>query len=451
MVKGLNQFIAATLLIVIGVVSATFISSWVIQVSTERTSTVVNRTQSQLACQYASMYVSNITWDCNSNCFTGVPYRTNATIENTGSTKLDMYNLFISLTDGTSYRIDSNRTSISTGSINTKNFNDILIRSPQRMPSETMDYRRAYGNDSNTVGLWHFDEGSGTTARDTALNNTGTISGASWNGSGKFSSALAFDGINDFVNLTNLTVTNITGNLTLEVWINMKDVTKNNQRILTKGDNAGNIQWDLRFDGTAGRILFGLKNSTRVTNLSGATALSNNVWHHVAAVYDGSNMKIYINGREDATTAQTGPVIGLSVPILVGAHSGASPEYLNGTVDEVRISNIARVFNTTLTYDIVHPNIAAVRVYNETGAQIDAQTGLTGNTYSRNITNVTTATDYRVAVEDSGSVIIEKWYPARGGCRSRSDLDKITFTTANCPELTDTYQGGDVFFVTCSP
>jgi putative salt-induced outer membrane protein len=74
-----------------------------------------------------------------------VPYKINATIENSGSTKLDLYNLFISLTDGTSYRIDSNRTSINTGGINTKNFDDILIRSLQKMPSEAMDYRRANG------------------------------------------------------------------------------------------------------------------------------------------------------------------------------------------------------------------------------------------------------------------------------------------------------------------
>ena len=460
--KGVNQFIAATLLILVGIVTAMIVSAWVVNISSERTSTVVNRTQSQLACQYASMYVSNVTFDCNSNCFTGVPYRINATIENSGNTRLDVYNLFISLTDGSSYRIDSNGTVISTGSVLTKNFNDILIRSPQRIPSETMDTRRAYGNDSNTTGLWHFDEGSGSSTADSAKNNTGTLYNGTtvcaglgtcplWNGSGRFSRTLTFDGINDLVNLTNLTSVNVTGNLTLEVWINMRDVTKSNQRILTKGDNANNIQWDLRFDGTTGNILFGLKNSTRVTNLSSATALSNSAWYHIAATYDGVNMKIYINGRQDAATAQTGPIIGLSLPILVGSHSGASPEFLNGTVDEVRISNISRTFNTTLTYDIVHPSISAVRVYNESGVQIDAQTGLSGGTYSRNITNITTATDYRVEVTDSTGAVLEKWYPARSGCRARSTLDKITFTTANCPELTDTYYGTDVFFVTCAP
>jgi len=449
--KGISPFIAATLLIAIGVVTAVIVSSWVIQISSESTSTIVNRTQQQLACQYASMYVSNVTWDCNTNCFTGVPYKINATIENTGSTRLNVYNLFISLIDGTSYRIDSSGTTINTGSVKTKDFNDILVRSLQTMPLETMDTRRAYGNDSNTAGLWHFDEGSGSEAKDSALNNTGTlVNGVAWNGSGRFSNALTFDGINDFVNITDISAYNITSGLTIEVWINMKDVTKNNQRILTKGNGADDVQWDLRFDSTSGNILFGLKNAMHLANLSGSS-LSNNRWYHIAVTYDGANMNIYIDGRLDASSVQTGNIVGNTLPVILGAHSGTSPEYLNGTIDEVRISNITRVFNTTLTYDIVRANIDAVRVYNATGILVDANTSLGGlATFSKNITNVTTATDYRVEVEADG-VKIEKWYPARDGCRSRSDLDKITFTTANCPELTDTYYDTDVFFVGCSP
>lgn len=189
------------------------------------------------------------------------------------------------------------------------------------------------------VLLLHFNNDT----RDySGLGNNGTAIGANCSSviSGRFFSACSFDGIDDFINITNSESINITGSsITLEAWVNMKDAAKNNQRILTKGNNANDIQLDLRFDGTTGRLLFGLKNSTRVTNLSSATALSNNVWYHITAVYDGTNMKIYLNGGEDASTTQTGAIVGTTLPIILGAHSGASPEYLNGSIDEVAIYN----------------------------------------------------------------------------------------------------------------
>lgn len=37
-----------------------------------------------------------------------------------------------------------------------------------------------FENDANTIALWHFDEGTGTTANDVAGTHSGTISGAKW-------------------------------------------------------------------------------------------------------------------------------------------------------------------------------------------------------------------------------------------------------------------------------
>ncbi len=449
--KGINQFIAATMLILIGVVAATLISGWVVQISSERTSTVANRTQSQLACQYASMYASNLTWDCNSNCFTGVPYKINATIENTGNTKLDVYNVFISLTDGTSYRIDGNRTSISTAGVQTKTFNSILVRSTQKIPQQSMDTRRAYGNDTNTMLLVHFDEGSGSTAADSAKNITGTLLGATWGG-GRFGSAASFDGTDDSVNTTNSTILashNLTGKITMEAWIYPTSVfasdtvilkKDNNYQLVIKGYNNG---FRCDFWDTAGfNIQYSADNPV----------LTLNAWQHVACVYDGTYVYLYVNGRiRNLTSYNGGLKYDPSTFLYIGTSDGTGNEF-TGRIDEVRISNTSRTFNTTLTYDIVHPNIVAVRVFNETGVQVDAQTSLGSlASYSRNVTNVTTATDYRVEVEDSSGVKIEKWYPAKGGCRSKGTLDRITITTANCPELTDTYYASDVFYVNCVP
>ncbi|UZT96572.1 glycosyl hydrolase family 18 protein [Chryseobacterium fluminis] len=69
--------------------------------------------------------------------------------------------------------------------------------------------------------------------------------------------------------------------------------------------------------------------------LTAATALTANTWYHVAATYDGSTMKIYINGVLDASKSQTGPV-NSSGAFNVG-YSYSTSRNFNGKIDEVRI------------------------------------------------------------------------------------------------------------------
>jgi hypothetical protein len=55
--------------------------------------------------------------------------------------------------------------------------------------------------DSGAIGVWHFDEGTGTTASDSSGNDYhGTINGATWV-DGKISKALDFDGTTDYVRM----------------------------------------------------------------------------------------------------------------------------------------------------------------------------------------------------------------------------------------------------------
>lgn len=69
--------------------------------------------------------------------------------------------------------------------------------------------------------------------------------------------------------------------------------------------------------------------------LASVTALNANTWYHVAATYDGANMKIYINGVLDATKAQTGSVNSTGA-FNVGYLYNTSRNF-NGKIDEVRV------------------------------------------------------------------------------------------------------------------
>jgi len=67
-------------------------------------------------------------------------------------------------------------------------------------------------------------------------------------------------------------------------------------------------------------------------------------WHHVALVWDGARQRLYVDGVKKATSS-----IGGSLKIsqaYLGAPAGAGP--LTGTMDEVRLSKIARYTDTFL-------------------------------------------------------------------------------------------------------
>ena len=69
------------------------------------------------------------------------------------------------------------------------------------------------------MGIWHFSEGSGSTAYDTSgLDNHGTIYGADWV-TGVNTTALSFDGIDDYLRVYDSSSLDISEELTLEAWI----------------------------------------------------------------------------------------------------------------------------------------------------------------------------------------------------------------------------------------
>lgn len=69
--------------------------------------------------------------------------------------------------------------------------------------------------------------------------------------------------------------------------------------------------------------------------LTANTALNANTWYHVAATYDGSSMKLYINGVLDASKSQTGSV-NSNGAFNVGYLYNTSRNF-NGKIDEVRV------------------------------------------------------------------------------------------------------------------
>jgi len=72
----------------------------------------------------------------------------------------------------------------------------------------------------------------------------------------------------------------------------------------------------------------------------GTTAMSNGTWYHVAWSYDGSNMRVYLDGTQQISVTESGTFADTAVAIMGRFDAGAF--YSNGHADEIRFSNTAR-------------------------------------------------------------------------------------------------------------
>ena len=76
------------------------------------------------------------------------------------------------------------------------------------------------------------------------------------------------------------------------------------------------------------------------TTLEGPNPLPANQWTHVAGTYNGSTLRLYVNGTQVASQARTGNFQVTGTPLRIGGNTYGG-EFFPGRIDEVRIYNRA--------------------------------------------------------------------------------------------------------------
>lgn len=152
-------------------------------------------------------------------------------------------------------------------------------------------------------------------------------------------SGLNFNSVNpDYVDVGNgmNAVLAGTDKITVEAWCYLTDYTF----LPTIVGNYGNgtMQFLLRVDNE--RPAFWINNAGfRVVN--GGTRVPLNTWTHLAGVWDGNQLQVYINGVLDGSSTITGGgLVSTTHPVRIGASLTSEP--FTGSIDEVRIWNVAR-------------------------------------------------------------------------------------------------------------
>lgn len=211
---------------------------------------------------------------------------------------------------------------------------------------------KPYTSDGNTVLLYHFDEGSGTTVYDSSsYSNNGGFGDATWTTDGKFGSALCFDGKNDLIAwIGDPPSLRLGTSFTLEAWVRVAPPDGKNRGVVIAKDGGGNgygLSVDVNADkvnmwvGSTGNAFYGTK------------PISYDEWHHIAGVRDGNNVRLYVDGKQDAISSSplpdisnikgTDPSPHLLIGSLFGCYNAPCWKALfQGCIDEIRISNTAR-------------------------------------------------------------------------------------------------------------
>ena len=192
------------------------------------------------------------------------------------------------------------------------------------------------GSASGLVAAYAFDDGSGSVLSDASGNgHDGTISGATWT-SGHDGGALSFNGSNASVDLGSLGTFYQSG-FTLEGWVQKQTSTKKDVGVLGSWSSSGGPM--LWVDHLAGDYQLTLNSGLSSYLDSGHTPIGGQ-WQYLAATFDGSTARFYIDGVQVASRSVTSSV-GSSNNWRIGAYGSVAGGFFDGLIDNVRIYNRA--------------------------------------------------------------------------------------------------------------
>ena len=202
---------------------------------------------------------------------------------------------------------------------------------------------------TDPIANYKLDENTGTsTVYDSSRNlGSATMSGiasTAWV-SGKSGSAIAFDGVNDYIQDTNVRAVNSAAG-SISMWVRYTSADAAYKSIMTLYPSAsGSTEWIEMYKASNNTLRFDYKKSS--SNFVSSAAITRGTWYHLEGVWDATTsiVEFYVDGVSQGTDT-TFTTIGdglntLNVGSFKSQFAGNS-DYFPGDVDEVRIYNYAR-------------------------------------------------------------------------------------------------------------
>lgn len=191
------------------------------------------------------------------------------------------------------------------------------------------------------VAAYGFEEQNGRGVVDSSgMRNRGTISGGDRVTTSFFGRALRFNGKGDWVTIDDSASLDLTKGMTLEAWV-YPTVRMTNRATVVLKERSGGLAYSLHANSARGNPSSTINTEGANKELSAGAQLPVNTWTHLAATYDGSSQRLYVNGELAGTRPQAGSISTSRGKLRIGGNSISGDEYFTGYIDEVRVYNRA--------------------------------------------------------------------------------------------------------------
>ena len=220
--------------------------------------------------------------------------------------------------------------------------------------TKTVELAPAIGQDQDIIGLWHFD---GNWKDFSGNGNHGVPHNGPWlsTDAKAGTNAASFDGVDDRVTIQDASVFQAMNYITIEAWIKPGRILlpgsfeNSRQTIVSfkEGDNP-NIGAVLALPEDApNRVRFWVKINNEWHAATSTTTINANTWYHVVGTYDGSTIRVYVNGMAAGQKAVAGTMMNgvgsATSTITLGARASNNVNWFQGLIDDVVIYRRALV------------------------------------------------------------------------------------------------------------
>lgn len=149
--------------------------------------------------------------------------------------------------------------------------------------------------------------------------------------------AAGFNGTNSMVRVSNDEYLNFTDGLSVTCWIKPKEEVMGEQFIVSHG--SWHNRWKLSIINND-RLRFTIKGSSGIVDLDSERELQPGCWQHMAVVYNGRDMELYLDGDLNSFTPWTGKLNTTPYDLTIGQMLPDNSAYnFNGVIDDLRIFN----------------------------------------------------------------------------------------------------------------
>jgi hypothetical protein len=178
-------------------------------------------------------------------------------------------------------------------------------------------------------------------AKDAIGSDDGTAkSGASF-GPGIDGQAFTFDGASQYVEISNASNLQLQHAITIEGWVLASGAPNAYAGIAGTWDDNTGANRSYLFWLLNGQLELVLStDGSSVIRATDPTPITVDRWTHVAGTYDGSTIRVYVDGAEVGHTSMTGDLAVNQRPFTIGRTDGGSvgtPNLWHGSIDELSI------------------------------------------------------------------------------------------------------------------